>query len=44
VNAGLLKEWKTLRDLTLDNVIGKIENGVSIRNSLNNFYKAMAFV
>jgi len=25
VNAGLPKEWKTPRDLTLDNVIGKIE-------------------
>jgi len=34
VNAGLLKEWKTPSDLTLDNVIGKIEKRVSIRNSL----------
>jgi len=44
VNAGLPKEWKTPRDLTLDNVIGKIEKGVSTRNSLNNFCKTVAFV
>ena len=43
VNAGLPKEWKTPRDLTLDNVIGKIEKGVSIRNSLNNFCRTVAF-
>jgi len=36
VNAGFPKEWKTSRDLTLDNVIGKIEKEVSTRNSLNN--------
>ena len=44
VSAGLLKEWKTPRDLTLDNVIGNIEKGVSTRKSLNNFCKTMAFV
>jgi len=44
VNARLPKEWKTPRDLTLDNVIGKIEKRVSTRNSLNNFCKTMAFV
>jgi len=43
VNARLPKEWKTPRDLTLDNVIGKIEKRVSTRNSLNNFCKTMAF-
>ena len=41
---GFPKEWKTPRDLTLDNVIGNIEKGVSIRKSLNNFCEAMAFV
>ncbi|XP_068498369.1 uncharacterized protein [Phaseolus vulgaris] len=41
---GLPKEWKTPRDLTLDNVIGNIEEGVSTRKSLNNFCEAMAFV
>jgi len=44
VNAGLPKEWKTPRNLTLDNVIGKIEKGVSTKNSFNNFYKTMTFV
>ena len=44
VYAGLPKEWKTLRDLTLDNVIGNIEKGVSTRKSLNNFSETMAFV
>ncbi|XP_068466443.1 uncharacterized protein [Phaseolus vulgaris] len=44
VNAGWPKEWKTPRDLTLDNVIGKIEKGVSTRNSLNNFCRTVAFV
>jgi len=44
VNAGLPEEWKTPRDLTLDNVIGKIEKGVSTRNSLNNFCRTVAFV
>jgi len=40
----LPKEWKTPRDLTLDNVIGNIEKGVSTRKSLNNFCETMAFV
>ena len=44
VNAGLPKDWKTPRDLTLDNVIGKIEKGVLTRNSLNNFCRIVAFV
>jgi len=37
----LPKEWRTLRGLTLDNVIGNIEKGVSTRNSLNNFCEMM---
>ena len=44
MNAELPKEWKTPRDLTLDNVIGKNEKGDSTRNPLNNFCKTMAFV
>jgi len=44
VSAGLPKEWKTPRDLTLDNVIGNIEKGVSTRKSLYNFCETMAFV
>jgi len=44
VSADLPKEWKTSRDLTLDNVIGNIEKDVSTRNSLNNLCETMAFV
>ena len=44
VNADLPKEWKTPKDLTLENVIGNIEKGVSTRKSLNNLYETMAFV
>jgi len=44
VFAGLPKEWKTPRDLTLDNVIRNIKKGVSTRKSLNNFCETMAFV
>ena len=40
----MLKEWKTPRDLTLDNVIGNIEKGVSTKKSLNNICETMAFV
>jgi len=44
ISAGLPKEWKTPRDLTLDNVIENIEKGVSTRKSLSNFCEIMAFV
>jgi len=44
VSADLPKEWKTPRDLTLDNVIGNIEKGVSTRKSLNNLCETVTFV
>jgi len=44
VNVLFPKEWKTPRDLTLDNVIGKIEKRGSTRNSFNNFCGIMAFI
>jgi len=44
VSANLPKEWKTPKDLTLNNVIGNIEKGVSTRKSLNNFCEKMASV
>jgi len=44
VNANLPKEWKTPKDLTLENVIENIEKGVSTRKSLNNLCETMAFV
>jgi len=42
--ADLPKEWKTPRDLTLENVIGNIEKRLSTRKSLNNFCETMTFV
>ena len=44
VTAKFPREWRTPRDLTLDNVIGNIEEGVSTRNFLNNICEMMAFV
>ena len=43
VNPDLLKERRTPKDLTLDNVIRNIVNGVSTKNSLNNLCEVMAF-
>ena len=40
----LPKEWSTSRNLSLDNIIGDINKGVTTHSSLNNFYKYMAFV
>jgi len=44
VTAKFPKEWKTPKDLTLENVIGNIEKGISTRKYLNNFCETMAFV
>ena len=44
VSVDLPKAWKTPGDLTLDNVFGDIEKGVSTRKSLNNLCETMAFV
>jgi len=43
-NADLPREWRILRDLSLDNIIGQIEQGVSARRSFNNFCENMAFI
>jgi len=40
----LPKEWWTLRDLPIENIIGDIEKGVSTRRSLSLFCEHMAFV
>ena len=37
-------EWRVPRNLSLDNVIGQINKGVSTRNSLNLLCEHMAFV
>jgi len=40
----LPKDWKTLKELSKDNIIGEIDWGVSIRIKLNNFFEHIAFV
>jgi len=44
VNSGLSREWRVLRNLSLDNVIGQVHKGVSTRRTLNQFCEHMAFV
>ena len=44
VNSGLPREWRVPRNLFLDNVIGQVHKGVSIRSTLNKFCEHMAFV
>jgi len=39
----LAKSWKSLRGLSLDNIIGDISNGVITRN-MSNFCMIVAFV
>ena len=38
------REWRVTRNLSLDNVIGQVQKGVSTRRSLNHFCEHMAFV
>jgi len=40
----LPKEWRILRDLSVDNIIGQIQKGVSTRNFVSNLCKHMAFL
>jgi len=44
VSTELPREWRTPKDLTLENMIGNIEKGVSTTNSINNFSEMMVFV
>jgi len=44
INSRLPTEWRVPRNLSLDNVIGQVQKGVSTRISLNNFCEHMAFV
>jgi len=43
-NADLPRQWRTPRNLSLDNIIGQIEYGVSTSRTFNNFCENMAFV
>jgi len=40
----LPKDWKILKDLSIDNIIGQIHKGVSTRRSMENFYDHTTFV
>jgi len=39
----LPKEWRIPRDLSVDNIIGQIKEGVSTRSSISNFYRHTTF-
>ena len=43
INFGLPKEWRVPKNLSLYNVIGQVQKGVSTRRSLNHFCEHMAF-
>ena len=40
----LPREWRTQKDLSLDNIIGEISKGVSTRSRFRILYNSMAFV
>ena len=40
----LPKEWRILRDLSVENIIGQIQKGVSTRSVVSNYCKHMTFV
>ena len=44
ISSDLPKEWRIPRNLSLDNVIGQVQKGVSTRSALNQFCEHMAFV
>jgi len=44
INSRLPREWRLPKNLSLDNVIGKVKKEVSTRRSLNHFCEHMAFV
>jgi len=43
VNSGLPTEWRVPKNLSLDNVIGQFQKGVSTKRSFNNFCEHVAF-
>ena len=44
ISSGLPKEWRVPRNLSLDNVIGQVQKGVSTGSALNQFCEHMTFV
>ena len=44
ISSRLPKEWRVPRNLSLDNVIGQVQKGVSAKSTLNQFYEHMTFV
>jgi len=40
----LPREWRVLKNLSLDNIIGQVHKGVTTRRSMNHFCERMAFV
>jgi len=40
----LPREWRVPRNLSLDNIIGQVQRGISTRRSMNHFWEHMAFV
>ena len=40
----LPREWRVPRNLSLDNIIGQVQRGVSTRRSMNHFCEHTAFV
>jgi len=40
----LPKEWRTTRDLSVENIIGQIKEGVSTRSTVSNFCRHTTFV
>jgi len=40
----LPREWRVPRNLSLDNIIGQVQKGVTTRRSINNFCEHMALV
>jgi len=40
----LPQEWRIPRDLSVENIIGQIQKGVSTRRTVSNYCKHMAFV
>ena len=43
-STGLPREWRVPKNLSLDNIIGQVQKGVTTRRSINHFCEHMTFV